>query len=660
MPDLNDSFAAKWLGSSELADCHRKTVDERIALRDAIFEGWNSATDGPAPIWYPSEADIANSNLTAFLKQKGCESLDALRAWWQSEPSEFWAAAIKTLDIKFQRQPESTLQFDDPRDPIWLKGAQLNIVESCFSASADAIAIRSGSADGTIDDITYGQLKKDVELFAKRIVAEGFDEGDRLAIVMPMNVLSVIVYLAILHAGCTAVSIADSFSATEIAKRLRISKAKGIFCVDDYFRAGKRINISNRVTEAVSSLNSNGQEVRHFSLPIPFPPASEQEAYIQSWLQQQNAAQIYDGSPRDSSPDHVINILFSSGTTGDPKAIPWDQTTPLKCGTDGRFHQNIKRGDVVVWPTNLGWMMGPWLIFATLLNRATIGLFDDAPTGESFGKFVQDSKATMLGVVPAIVRHWKRTKCMEAYDWSSIKCFSSTGEASNEADMIYLSALAAFKPIIEYCGGTEIGGGYISSTVLQPNVPAAFSSVAVGSRFEILDEDWDDADEGELFLVPPAMGLSRKLLNRDHFDTYYADLPRRPDGTYLRRHGDRMQRLPGGYFRACGRSDDTMNPGGIKIGSAEIEAVLNANIKVIESAVIAESKDEAGNAIPDRLVAFVVSESEFDGETIRNEFNVQLREQINPLIRIARVEKIDSLPRTASNKIMRRELRSKD
>ena len=145
--------------------------------------------------------------------------------------------------------------------------------------------------------------------------------------------------------------------------------------------------------------------------------------------------------------DHIVNVLFSSGTTGDPKAIPWDQTTPIKCATDGKYHHDIKIGDVVVWPTNLGWMMGPWLIFATLINGGTIGLFEDAPTGEGFGKFVHDAKTTMLGVVPALVRHWKKTKCMEVFDWSSIRCFSSTGEASNEKDMTYLSALAGFRPV---------------------------------------------------------------------------------------------------------------------------------------------------------------------------------------------------------------------
>ena len=257
-------------------------------------------------------------------------------------------------------------------------------------------------------------------------------------------------------------SIADSFAAGEIAKRLRISEAKGVFFCESYQRAGKTISLGKNVHAAGQICEEAGQQVQLFSEDHAWPEVSPMKSPFLGW-------------PR-SHHQH----LFSSGTTGDPKAIPWDQTTPFKCMADASLHQDIGPQDVVAWPTNLGWMMGPWLIFASLMHGAAIGLFEDAPTGESFGKFVQDAKTTMLGVVPALVRHWKQTKCMEAFDWSSIRCFSSTGEASNETDMTYLSALAGFRPIIEYCGGTEIGGGYASSTMIQPNLPATFSTAAVG------------------------------------------------------------------------------------------------------------------------------------------------------------------------------------
>ncbi len=357
---------------------------------------------------------------------------------------------------------------------------------------------------------------------------------------------------------------------------------------------------------------------------------------------------------------HTINVLFSSGTTGDPKAIPWNQTTPVKCAVDGHFHHDIQPADVVAWPTNLGWMMGPWLIFASLINRATIALFEDAPNHVEFGRFVQNARVSMLGVVPTLVRAWRETACMEGCDWSAIRCFSSTGEASHADDMMYLSWLAGCKPIIEYCGGTEIGGGFISSTLLHANIPSAFATPAIGSRFVLLDERHQVADRGELYLVPPALGLSGSLLNRDHHVTYFGDVPPGPQGETLRRHGDHFSRVStpfGDYYFAGGRVDDTMNLGGIKVSSAEIEQTLNAMEGISETAAIAVS-----TAGPDQLVVYAVLGPDapaalHDKGHLLQALNQVLRAKMNPLFKISDVVIAHALPRTASNKVMRRELR---
>ena len=456
---------------------------------------------------------------------------------------------------------------------------------------------------------------------------------------MPMIPESVAIYLGIIAAGCVAVSIADSFAAPEIATRLRLADAQGIFCVGSFARAGRKIELFSRVkdAEAPRAIVIGDADLRDGDL------AFDQFLSLGEPL----------AEPVASAASTHINILFSSGTTGDPKAIPWPQTVPIKCATDGMWHHDIREGDVVVWPTNIGWMMGPWLIFAALMNKATIGLYHDAPMGDGFGRFVRDAKVTMLGVVPTIVRAWRASGCMEQSDWSSIRCFSSTGEASSPDDMFYLSWLANYRPIIEYCGGTEIGGGYACSTLVQPNVPSCFSTAALGSEFLLLDDEGNSAEQGELFLVPPSMGLSTELLNRDHHETYYADAPTE-SGRVLRRHGDYFESLPDGYFRAGGRSDDTMNLGGIKVSSAEIERVLNLTADVSETAAIAMS-DEGGG--PSRLVVFVVPEPDCDRDTLHDRMNKSIKSSLNPLFRVAEVKFIDSLPRTASNKVMRRKLR---
>jgi len=301
-------------------------------------------------------------------------------------------------------------------------------------------------------------------------------------------------------------------------------------------------------------------------------------------------------------------------------------------------------------------MMGPWLNYASLLNRATMALYGDAPTTRGFGAFVARARVNVLGLVPSIVKAWRSDDRMLGLDLSAIKCFGSTGEASNATDYLYLMMLAGYRPVIEYCGGTEIGGGYITGTLVQPASPATFSTPALGSDFVLLDEQGQPTDNGELYLIPPTLGYSQSLLNREHHEVYYAGTPAGPGGTPLRRHGDQIQRLGAGYYRALGRVDDTMNLGGIKVSSAEIERVLDAVPGVQRTAAIAVNPPGGG---PSELVVFVVpAEPSTDAAALSPALQQALKSRLNPLFRISAVKLVATLPVTASNKIMRRELRA--
>ena len=263
----------------------------------------------------------------------------------------------------------------------------------------------------------------------------------------------------------------------------------------------------------------------------------------------------------------------------------------------------------------------------------------------------------MLGVVPSLVRRWRQTECMKGLDWSGIRAFSNTGECSNGPDMHYLMHLAGYRPIIEYCGGTEIGGGYITGTVVQPSAPGTFSTMGLGFDLVILDERGAPADTGELFLIPPSLGLSTQLLNADHDRVYFDGAPPGSDGQILRRHGDQFQRLPGGYYRGLGRVDDTMNLGGIKVGAAEIERVLSRVDGVRETAAIAVRPSDGG---PVQLVIFAVTDEAIQvaPECLQSQMQLAIKRDLNPLFRVHDVRVIDALPRTASNKVMRRRLRA--
>jgi acetyl-CoA synthetase len=599
------------------------------------------------PIWYPDADTVNRSNIATAMRNMSFASYDQFHSWSVRQPVEFWSRVLDTLQIRFAQPPREILANGKPDSgPAWLPGAQLNIVESCFQAAPDATAIICGRENGEMSKVTYRELRNEVNQVANGLRRLGVEPGDAVALFMPMNARSVAIYLGSILAGCVVISIADSFSRAQVLLRLQIGKAKVIFTSGFVHRGEKEIPLYVRAAGAILPvIVADDVAPRNLTL----------QPGDMLWNSFRGGDSFDDVVHTDATTP--INVLFSSGTTGEPKAIPWDHLTPIRSASDGHFHQDIHPGDAFAWPTNFGWMMGPWLTFATLINRGTIALFDGAPFGETFGRFVQDAAVNILGVVPSMVCRWRQTRSMEKLDWSAIRLFSSTGECSNPSDMQYLSQLAGGKPVIEYCGGTELGGGYISSTVVQPNIPSTFSTPVLGSEFVILGDNDLPSTIGEAYLIHPALGMSRRLLNGDHSEIYFRGTPSGPNGEVLRRHGDQLELLPNGYFRALGRTDDAINLGGIKVGSAELERVIMEHGDISEVAVIGVSKRDGG---PNRLVACIRASAEErpDKELLKKRIQKAISEKLSPLFKLDDVFICAQLPRTASNKVMRRELRN--
>lgn len=596
--------------------------------------------------WHPDEEIVKSSNIYSMMEATGIRDFEALWKWSVEDKASFWEKTVEVLDIRFARKYSTVLDLSEGEEkPVWFKDGELNIVDSCLQSFSEDQAITYTDLKGSIHTIDHRNLAKRVRQMACSLDQFGVKAGDRIAIDMPMTPESVIIYLGAVYAGVQVATIADSFAPKEIATRISITRPKLVFTQDVIHRSGKTIPLYEKVVGAqtprcvVVSTLTNKVELR------------DEDLFYDHFLIDQHEMESVK-----QSPDSTITILFSSGTTGEPKAIPWNHVTPIKGAADGFYHHNIQEGDVVCWPTNLGWMMGPWLIFAALLNKGSIALYHDAPFGRAFGDFVESAGVTMLGVVPSIVRQWKLSREMEACDWNKIKCFSSTGEASSPDEMSYLMDLAGNKPVIEYCGGTEIGGGYISSTMVQPNIPSTFSSPTLGTSFLLLDDEGQETTEGELFIIPPIPGLSLTLLNRNHHDVYFKGTPRH-QGVPLRRHGDRLRRLENGYFKAGGRADDAMNLGGIKISSLQIESVLNQLDFVKESAAVGVDPDGGG---PTELHVFAVCHpSDYNNEEQLAKARSLVRSTLNPLFKISGWHRVELLPRTASGKVMRRKLRNK-
>lgn len=601
----------------------------------------------PAPAWFPGERELAESNLAGWLNELNLHSMEDLHSWSVHDRDHFTQKLIDSLRIQFQEPPREIMNIEAGIEQVqWLTGARLNIVESCFRDKSDetAVCFQKGSSD--LQQLSYTELKQLTARVANGLRAAGYEPGTRIAVMMPMTVESVAIFLGIIAAGCVVVTIADSFSAEEMQVRLKITEPELIFIQDVISRGSRQLPLYTKL----------GQEQRLPAIVLPEQetlqvPLREGDRPWSEFLSENRELTCEPRNPHDET-----TILFSSGTTGNPKGIPWDQTTPIKSAGDGFLHHDIQAGDVVCWPTNLGWMMGPWLVYATLINDATLALSDAVPTSRSFCEFVQNARVTMLGLVPSIVSAWRSQDSVAGLDWTQIKVFSSTGECSNPDDMLWLMSRAGYRPVIEYCGGTETGGGYITGTVLKPGVPGLFACPAVGFDWLLLDESGHLTENGEVFFVPPVIGLSTRLINRDHHEVYFADIPPGPEGELLRRHGDQIEALPDGYFRAQGRIDDAMNLGGIKVSSVQIEELLTQAEGVREVAAIAVPPAGGG---PSLLVIYIVMQPEanFEAESLQSGMQQIIRSQLNPLFKIQAVREIEQLPRTASNKVMRRKLR---
>ncbi|NNC93631.1 MAG: AMP-binding protein, partial [Acidimicrobiia bacterium] len=270
-----------------------------------------------APSWKPDSETITQANVTSLAAELGIDTYENLHRWSVKHRAEFWEKTINRLGIEFRTPPDGILsQPVDPQDPHWLPGARLNIAESCFQAESDAIAV-TFEHQGERGRLTYGQLEALVDRVAHGLQQLGLHRGSRVAIAMPMTVQAVAGYLGIVKAGCVVVSIADSFAPAEIRTRLEIAGADAVITQGAIHRGRRVLPMYAKVLEAEAPR------------AIVFEPEPDQlrEGDV-DWEEFLGPTEPFEAV--ELGAEDYMNILFSSGTTGTPKAIPWTHITPIK------------------------------------------------------------------------------------------------------------------------------------------------------------------------------------------------------------------------------------------------------------------------------------------------------------------------------------------
>ena len=599
-------------------------------------------------------------------------------------------------------------------------GAGLNITEMCLDRwqtdeMKDQPAVIWEDEAGANETLTYAQLLAEVEKCAAGLRRNELGKGDAIGIHLPMIPETLVALLAINRIGAIAVPVFSGYGVEAIVGRMNAVGAKALFGCNGFHRRGKQIDLigmapdiaercpsikkvfvvdsllkgffilnpqqnPNRhrrdaavhtisISEPDRTLSSGGSGGLSSGISSGFDPAILKAYNVQSWRQvvrEPRGRVHYNTRSEPTSAEDPLIILYTSGTTGKPKGIAHTHASfPIKAAQDMAFGTDVGKGTRISWYTDIGWMMGPWLIYGALINGATICIYDgapDYPTPDRMWEFCAKHKVEILGISPTLIRALAASEeaansppyeggvapasgdgvvlssaadqrsvdadaenhpvgetptpllrkegsqkeyqpPFERHDLSSLRIFASTGEPWNPSPWWWLFEKVGDRklPIINYSGGTEISGGILMGNPLLPIKPCSFPAPCPGMDVDILDEEGNSVEPGKV----GELVIKQPWIGMAR--GFWQERERYLD-TYWRRfkdiwvHGDFAMRDKDNHWFILGRSDDTLKVAGKRVGPAEVESLLVAHPLVTEAAVIGVPDEMKGTA----MVAFCV------------------------------------------------------
>ncbi len=611
-------------------------------------------------VWRPTEEIIRQSRLGQFLHEHGLADLDALRARAGSDPSWFWDAVIRMLDWPFITPYHTVL--DTSRGPEWSQwfvGGTSNLALAALDRHVedglrDRTALIEETESGRVSTWTYGQLKAAADRLAYGFENMGIRMGDRIAIYLPMGAEAVIAMMAAAKIAAVVVPIFSGYGAPAMATRLNDCGAKAVVTADAFHRRGRVVAMKVEADSAVAQAPSVTVQVvvRRLGVEVPMQKGRD-------WWWDD----VLADSPDSPYPTRIVPaetplmVIYTSGTTGKPKgAMHPHLGFPVKAVQDLWHAFDLRQDDVFFWYTDMGWMMGPWMVYGGLVTGCTLMLYDgtpDYPDAARLWDIIDRHRVSLFGISPTAIRGLMAHGDEPLKDKSlqSLRVLGSSGEPWNPDPWNWFFERVGHKrcPIINYSGGTEISGGILTAFATEPQKPCAFNGPVPGMVAEVVDEEGHPTENqvGELVLKAPWPGMTRGFWqNSDRYlDTYW----RRWPGTWV--HGDFAYVDPDGFWYILGRSDDTIKVAGKRLGPAEVESILVSHPEVVEAAAIGVPDDVKG----ERLICFVVTKG-------GNDLGVELREYVaqhmGRALRPAAVHVVDELPKTRNGKVVRRAIKA--
>jgi acetyl-CoA synthetase len=611
-------------------------------------------------IWKPDSAYCQATRLQRWIEELGLEGYDDLLSRSTDDIAWFWGALEQKLGVEWRKPHASVIADpDEIMHPDWFPEGRLNIIDSILErwatspAQAGRPALIAEAEDGRQVRYTYAELAREVGRCAEMLRGLGVGRGEVVSLYLPMIPEAIIVMLASIRLGAIYAPAFSGYNADALAVRLEDSGSRFLITADGYHRRGRFIDMKGKADEAVASgsavetvivVNNAGSDTSRLA------------AHEHDWASLMAATPVREERepPCEMASDDPLLLIYTSGTSGKPKgAVHTHAGLPLKAALDLGICMDLGEGDTLFWITDMGWLTAPVAVFGAFMNGATLAIYDGAPNyprDDRLWTLVDGFDATHVGISPTFTRSLMKSGIAPARLGERVRLFLSTGEPWDDESWHWLFETVGKRrvPIINYAGGTEIGGGILVNVLLRPIGASCFNSPVPGMAAGVVNPDGERVvDElGELVIDRPWVGMTKSFWNDNakYEGEYFSRWP----GRWV--HGDMAIAYPDGQLEIRGRSDDTMNVAGKRVGPAEIESIVVAYPQVAEAAVVGVADPMKGE-VP---LCFVVLKPEAESEGVEATLKALVGEKLGKAFAPREVFVVDELPKTKNGKLLRR------
>jgi acetyl-CoA synthetase len=608
--------------------------------------------------WTPTPEQRDRANVSRLMRRFGIDTLAELHARSVEEPSWFWAAVVEDLGIEFFRPWAQVVDTSGgPEWSRWFTGGLVNVAHNCVYRHARGNRASQPSIiwegeDGSVRCLSYGELSDAVSRLAGALDALGARRGDRVGLYLPMLPEALVTFFACATLGLVTVPIFSGFGAEAVASRLKDSGTRILVTADGFLRRGKAYPMKEI---AAASASAAGVEkmlvVRRLGGLCPWN--RDRDVWFHDAIE---SAAPMTAVPLD--PEAPLLIAYTSGTTGRPKGVVHVHGGFLvKVTEEFAYQLDVRPDDRLHWVTDMGWIVGPWQATAVCCLGATLVLHEgapDHPAPDRLWCLVERHDITCLGLSPTLVRTLRArgNQFPGSHDRSSLRMLYTTGEPIDGASYRWLSDVVGDGrvPVINVSGGTEVGACFLAPHPVEPLKPTSLQGPALGMAMDVWGDNGKPVAPGEvghLVCRRPWPSITRGFWNdrERYLDTYW----RRWPGVWF--HGDWAYRDADGHWYILGRSDDTLNVAGKRLGPAEVESVLAVHEAVAESAAVGIPDPIKGQTI---WCYCVVRDSATVGDALRQELSDLIVASLGAPFRPGKVWFVEALPKTRSAKVMRR------